>query len=113
MKKDYSALIWGIGFIILGIIFAGNTLNLWSIDVFFPGWWTLFLIVPGLVSMIKYGFNWGSGILVIVGIILLFDRLDIISGAIMWKLVVPLVLVIIGISIISSFFKGNSKKKRH
>ncbi|WP_343009307.1 LiaF transmembrane domain-containing protein [Clostridium celatum] len=111
MKKDYSALIWGIGFIILGIIFAGNTLNLWSIDVFFPGWWTLFLIVPGLVSMIKYGFNWGSGILVIVGIILLFDRLDIISGAIMWKLVVPLVLVIIGISIISSFFKGNSKKK--
>ena len=111
MKKDYSALIWGIGFIILGIIFAGNTLNLWSIDVFFPGWWTVFLIVPGLVSMIKYGFNWGSGILVIVGIILLFDRLDIISGAIMWKLVVPLVLVIIGISIINSFLKGNSKKK--
>lgn len=111
MKKDYSALAWGIIFIAIGIIFAGNALDLWYINIFFPGWWTLFLIVPGLVSMVRYGFNWGSGVLVIVGLILLFDRLDIISGAIMWRLVAPLILVIIGISIIGSFFRGDSKKK--
>lgn len=110
MKKDYSALIWGLVFVAVGIIFGGNALNIWDIDVFFPGWWTLFLIIPGLVSMVRYGFNWGSGILVILGLILLFDALDIISSDIMWKLVFPLILVIIGISILISFFRSGTKK---
>ena len=110
MKRDYSALIWGLVFVAVGIIFGGNALNIWDIDVFFPGWWTLFLIIPGLVSMVRYGFNWGSGILVIVGLILLFDALDIISSDIMWKLVFPLILVIIGISILTSFFRSGTKK---
>ena len=110
MKKDYSALIWGLIFVAVGIIFGGNALNIWDIDVFFPGWWTLFLIIPGLVSMVRYGFNWGSGVLVILGLILLFDALDIISSDIMWKLVFPLILVIIGISILTSFFRSGTKK---
>lgn len=110
MKRDYSALIWGLVFVAVGIIFGGNALNIWDIDVFFPGWWTLFLIIPGLVSMVRYGFNWGSGILVIVGLILLFDALDIISSDIMWKLVFPLILVVIGISILTSFFRSGTKK---
>lgn len=110
MKKDYSALIWGLVFVAVGIIFGGNALNIWDIDVFFPGWWTLFLIIPGLVSMVRYGFNWGSGVLVILGLILLFDALDIISSDIMWKLVFPLILVIIGISILTSFFRSGTKK---
>ena len=97
MKKDYSALIWGLLFVAVGIIFGGNALDIWDIDVFFPGWWTLFLIIPGLISMVRYGFNWGSGVLIIVGIILLFDSLDIISGRVMWRLVFPLILVAIGI----------------
>ena len=46
MKKDYSALIWGLLFVAVGIIFGGNELDIWDIDIFFPGWWTLFLIIP-------------------------------------------------------------------
>ena len=53
MKKDYSALIWGLIFVAVGIIFGGNALNIWYIDIFFPGWWTLFLIIPGLISMVR------------------------------------------------------------
>ena len=91
MKRDYSLLIWGLLLIVVGIIFSGNALNIWSIDIFFPGWWTLFLIIPGLVSIIKHGLNWGSGILVILGLMLLLDELDIITGEVMWKLVFPLI----------------------
>ena len=110
MKKDYSALIWGLLFVAVGIIFGGNALNIWHVDVFFPGWWTLFLIIPGLISMVRYGFNWGSGILVIIGLVLMFDALDIIDDVIVWKLIFPLVLVAVGISIIASFFRGGTKK---
>ncbi|MBP3917283.1 MULTISPECIES: hypothetical protein [unclassified Clostridium] len=110
MKKDYSALIWGLIFVVVGIIFGGNALNIWDIDIFFPGWWTLFLIIPGLISMVRYGFNWGSGILVIIGLVLLFDALDIIDDGVIWKLIFPLVLVAVGISIIASFFRTGTKK---
>ena len=110
MKKDYSALIWGLIFVAVGIIFAGNALNIWYIDIFFPGWWTLFLIIPGLISMVRYGFNWGSGILVTIGLVLLFDALDIIDDGVIWKLIFPLVLVAVGISIIASFFRTGTKK---
>lgn len=105
MNKNYSRFVWGIAFILLGIIFTGNVLNLWSIDVFFPGWWTLFLIVPGLVSILKDGFNTGNMFLIILGLFLLFDRLDLISSRILWRLIGPLVLIAIGISIIASPFK--------
>ena len=111
MKKDYSSLIWGLIFVVLGIIFGGNALNIWDIDIFFPGWWTLFLIIPGLISMVRYGFNWGSGILVIIGLVLLFDELDIIDDGAIWRLIFPLILVAIGISIIASFFRRGTKKK--
>ena len=110
MKKDYSALIWGLLFVAVGIIFGGNALDIWDIDIFFPGWWTLFLIIPGLISMVRYGFNWGSGILVIIGLVLLFDALDIIDDGVIWKLIFPLVLVAVGISIIASFFRTGTKK---
>ena len=110
MKRDYASLIWGLLLIVVGIIFSGNALNIWGIDIFFPGWWTLFLIIPGLISMVRYGFNWGSGILVIIGLVLLFDALDIIDDGVIWKLIFPLVLVAVGISIIASFFRTGTKK---
>lgn len=110
MRKDYSALIWGLVFIGIGIVFAGNALNVWDVNLFFPGWWTLFLIIPGLVSMLRYGFNLGSGILIIIGLVLLFDCLDIIDDGVLWSLIFPLALVAIGISIIASFFRFENKK---
>ena len=36
MKKDYSALIWGLLFVAVGIIFGGNALDIWDIDIFLP-----------------------------------------------------------------------------
>ena len=37
MKKDYSALIWGLLFVAVGIIFDGNELDICDIDIFLPG----------------------------------------------------------------------------
>lgn len=105
MERNYSRFIWGIAFIALGIIFTGNVLNLWNIDVFFPGWWTLFLIIPGLVGILKEGFTGGNAFLVLIGLFLLFDSLDLVNSRILWSLIGPLVLIVIGISIITSPFK--------
>ena len=50
--KQLRPIIWGIAIIALGILFGGNALGLFSLNVFFDGWWTLFIIVPSFISLI-------------------------------------------------------------
>jgi len=47
MKNSKTTnIIVGLIFLSLGIILFGNNLKLWDINLFFDGWWTLFIIVP-------------------------------------------------------------------
>lgn len=112
MRKDYSRLLWGLVVLAIGVIFAGNVLNLWYINIFFPGWWTLFLIVPGIVLMLRDGPNAGSIILVVLGIIFLSDSLDVFDTRIVWRLIVPIAIIAIGISLIVSFFKWENRTEK-
>ena len=49
--KKISSVIWGIVLIAAGALFALNALNITNIDIFFDGWWTLFIIVPCAVGL--------------------------------------------------------------
>ena len=44
--KKFSQILWGLAFIALGIILILNVTQVTDIDLFFDGWWTLFIIVP-------------------------------------------------------------------
>ena len=50
MKKIKNSM-WGIVFIVIGIIIALNTLKITKIDLFFDGFWTLFIIVPSIIGI--------------------------------------------------------------
>ena len=50
--KTIKPIIWGIAIIALGVIFGGNALGLFTLDIFFDGWWTLFIIIPSAISLI-------------------------------------------------------------
>lgn len=99
MGKNKDKVI-GVLLIIVGIILAGNILDIWDFNMFFPGWWTMFLIVPAIIAIATKGFNVGDVILLVVGIILLLGAWDIFDSRYMWRLFGPIVLVIVGISII-------------
>ena len=47
-KKTVSSIFWGVLIIALGVILGGNVMGIWDFDVFFPGWWTMFIILPCL-----------------------------------------------------------------
>lgn len=51
MKK--TNILWGLVFIILGVIFGLNALEITNINIFFSGWWTLFIIVPSFIDLFK------------------------------------------------------------
>lgn len=95
-----SNLLWGIVLIILGIIFGLNALEITNINIFFNGWWTLFIIIPCFIDLFKDEDKLGNIIGLIIGILLLLGCQDIINFKIILKLIIPIILVITGLSFI-------------
>lgn len=98
MKKEN--VLWGLGFIIVGILVLVNALGIIEINVFFKGWWTLFIIVPCFVNIFKDNDKTASIIGTVFGILLLLAARDVINFDLLWKILLPLVLIIIGLSLI-------------
>ena len=91
-------ILWGILFIFVGVIFGLNALEITNIEIFFDGWWTLFIIVPCFISLFKESDKTGS----------LIGCQGILSFELIWKLMIPIILIIIGCSFI---FKDAFKTK--
>lgn len=98
--KNLGNVIWGILFIIIGLIVGLNAFGITKIDIFFDGWWTLFIIIPSFIGLIKDKEKTGSIILLLIGIVLLLSAQDILDFEIAWELALPVILVLIGLSII-------------
>ena len=92
MKLSRTDLFWGIALIVIGIGFGGEALGLWNFEVFFNGWWTLFIIVPCLNSMFESGIKRSNTIGLTIGSLLLLSSWNVVPE----ELVVPLLLVVIG-----------------
>lgn len=99
MKKNDN-IIWGIVLIIVGIILGLKALGIFEFNIFFKGWWTLFIIIPCFIGIIKHESKTGSIIGLIIGIMLLLDVRDVIDTDLFWKLIIPMIFVVIGISMI-------------
>ena len=66
-----SNILWGLVLILIGIIFGLNALDIADINIFFDGWWTLFIIVPCFIDLFKDRDKSGNIIGLIIGICLL------------------------------------------
>lgn len=114
MKKSKTTnIILGLVFISLGVIFFGNNLNIWDIDLFFDGWWTLFIVIPSLISLIRHGANSSAFAGIIIGLLLLLGCQDILSWSIIGKLILPVLFVIIGLTLIIQSHGYDIKKIKH
>ena len=101
-------IILGIILIIVGIILGGNTLGLFNINIFFKGWWTLFIIIPCLIDLFNNKDRKGNIIGLIIGILLLLACRNVINFDIIWKLLLPIIIIVIGLSLI---FKNSFNKE--
>ena len=108
MKKIENTVI-GLILIIIGVIIGLNAFHITNIDLFFDGWWTLFIIVPCFFGLFKDQDKTGNIIGLIVGIYLLLYCQGLIDFQLAWKLVVPVIFVLIGLKMI---FKDTFNKKK-
>ena len=98
--KRFSNILWGVIFIVVGIIVALNLLGIADINIFFDGWWTLFIIVPCAVGLFSEKEKTGNIIGLVIGLVLLLGAQDVIDFSMIWKLMFPAILIIIGVSFI-------------
>ena len=79
MKKA-NGLFIGALFIIVGLLYAGSALDFFDFSIFFPGWWTLFIIVPCIYALTrKNEEKTGPVIGLIIGLCFLLNAQDLIS----------------------------------
>ena len=113
MKKTGSIL-WGLAIIALGAFLALRAFG-FEFDIFFNGWWTLFIIVPCAIGLFTEREKLGNLIGIGIGVLLLLACRDVIDFSMLWKLIVPFILIMIGLKMIfGSIFnkKANSVSRK-
>ncbi len=98
--KKISSILWGLVFIVVGLIIGFNAMGITNINIFFKGWWTLFIIVPSFIDLFKNESKIWNIIWLVIGVVLLLCTRDILSFSIIGKLIFPFILVMLGLSFI-------------
>lgn len=117
--KKFSNILWGLLFIALGVIIGLNSFGITDINLFFDGWWTLLIIIPCTIELFRSRDKTGNLIGIAVGVALLLACQEILTFDMLWKLMLPTILVIIGLSLVfkdaifgkksASFKRGSDK----
>lgn len=105
--KKIGSVIWGVVLIAVGVIIMLNVLNVTDVDLFFDGWWTLFIIVPCGIGLFTEREKTGNVIGVIIGVLLLLCCRGILSFSMLWKLIVPAIIVVVGLKLVFNGLSGN------
>ena len=106
--NNMKSILWGVVLVLLGVLVGTNSLGITNIDIFFDGWWSLFIIIPCFIGLFSNEDKTGNIIGLLVGVILLLGMNDILDLDKIWKLIVPSIIVIIGLSLI---FKNSFNSK--
>ncbi|MGB8453941.1 MAG: LiaF domain-containing protein [Anaerocolumna sp.] len=99
MKNTMSKALWGVFFVLLGISLAGRAVGVFDFNLYFPGWWTLFIIVPSAIGLVSSEnrkaslFGFGIGIILLISV----------QGIVDWNTFPRLIIALIFISIGWSF----------
>lgn len=107
-----SNILWGLVLIAIGIVLGLNTLGITDINLFFRGWWTLFIIVPCFIGLFRPTGKWSCFVGLLVGIFILLAAQGILSFTLIFKLLVPFILITVGLGIIFNGVITSSVSKK-
>ena len=106
--KTVKRVTWGLVFVIVGVLLCLRAFDLFDFNIFFDGWWTLFIIIPCFIGLLTDDDKMSSLFFLIVGVLLLLACQDIISFKVFGKLIFPVIILLIGLSML---FKNMFNKK--
>ena len=103
-----NRILWGVALVALGVLLGLHQLNWLPFNLFFEGWWTLFIIVPSVIGLLTDKDKWGAFIGLLFGVFFLLCARDILDFDLLWKLILPVAVVLTGLFLL---FGKRSKKQ--
>lgn len=108
MKKA-NGLFVGLLFIVVGLLYACSALDIFDFSIFFPGWWTLFIIVPCIYALTRKNEDkTGPVIGLIIGICFLINAQDFDFHIDFFPMAIAVLCIVIGWKLMFP-----NKKKEH
>ena len=105
MRSNKSTgIVIGILLVIIGIGYIGNIFEVWNFTLFFPGWWSMFLIVPAIAMIARDGMRPINIVLLGIGAIILITSRKGTLPEVVGKLLPPVLIMALGLAII---FRGS------
>lgn len=98
--KRVNSILWGIALLAVSAVLILNVFEITNIEIFFDGWWTLFIIVPSFIGLFSGHDKTANIIGLLIGVFLLLACQNIIDFDILWKLIVPVIIAVIGVKMI-------------
>lgn len=99
MRKRLSNTLAALIITAIGVLLILNATGVYKFPLF-PGWWTLFLIVPSLIFMLRAGINPGNMICLAAGVLLLLNANGLLNGVNIWILLLGLIVVFVGLGML-------------
>ena len=100
MRTYCSRILFGALLLVIGIGYLGAALQLWDFTIFVPGWWTAFLILPAISSMLHYGLKISNLFFLLFGAYLLAYANEWITFRISWMLIGAVCCIYLGCRIL-------------
>lgn len=111
--RNIRRIIWGVVLVVAAAVIALNSFDIINFDLFFDGWWTLFIIIPSLAGLFEKGKRIESLVGLGFGVLFLLWAQDVIDLDIIWKIGFPLAIAVVGIKMIISSFRKEKTHKIH
>ena len=109
--RNFRRVLWGVILVAVAVVLALNSFGIINFNIFFDGWWTLFIIVPSVAGLFEKKKKWDSLFGICIGVILLLCAQGVFTWDIIWKISLPLFIGMIGIKMIVSSFRKNRAAK--
>lgn len=97
MRKKFASISMGVFIILIGLLFLGKAFGLVD-NILFKGWWTLFIILPSVYSIISIGIRWHNLFMLCLGSLLLLKTNGYIEDVDLGYLIISFILLSVGIS---------------
>lgn len=118
MKKNFTAIFFGLFLVVGGISSIGIIFDAWTFadimnvvdSIFFDGWWSLFLIIPCSIGLVKKDGKLLYLAGIFIGILLLLNAQGIeISKDILFS-IIPVLVIALGFNLMYTGFFGKKAK---
>ena len=102
-RSSTTKILFGLILLVIGVIFAGNALGIWDLNIFFKGWWSVLIMICAVAGICSHGFTEGDIFLFLIGAVIFVKyRFEGIGKYITWKLFFAVLIIYIALRIIIS-----------